>query len=339
MQVTNIEVLLAPVSADNPCGADLEYGDPAFAALDRATRGKPEQQIGSTVIPAEEPDWKAVGRQAVELLGRTKDLRIAVHLTKALLHTEGLKGFSDGLTMLQRLLETYWEGLHPRLDPDDANDPTMRFNILATLTAPDVLSALRATPILSSRTVGRFAYRDVEAAAADGSSGGGALATVEAAGMDADLTSLQEQATAARAAFHAIKGIDSFLGELVGVGAGPSFGNLASLLQKISDLLQSLLDRRLPGTAGAGAVTEAVAGGASPAAGGSVSGEIRSREDVVRALDRISAYYAKHEPSSPIPLLVERCKRLVTMAFMDIIRDLAPEGVRQIEMLSGQKQE
>jgi hypothetical protein len=30
---------------------------------------------------------------------------------------------------------------------------------------------------------------------------------------------------------------------------------------------------------------------------------------------------------------------LVTMAFMDIIRDLAPEGVRQIEMLSGQKQE
>ena len=75
MQVANIEVLLAPVSADNPCGADLEYGDPAFAALDRATRGKPEQQIGSTVIPAEEPDWKAVGRQAVELLGRTKDLR------------------------------------------------------------------------------------------------------------------------------------------------------------------------------------------------------------------------------------------------------------------------
>ena len=339
MQVANIEVLLAPVSADNPCGADLEYGDPAFAALDRATRGKPEQQIGSTVIPAEEPDWKAVGRQAAELLGRTKDLRIAVHLTKALLHTEGLKGFSDGLTMLQRLLETYWEGLHPRLDPDDANDPTMRFNILATLTAPDVLSALRATPILSSRTVGRFAYRDVEAAAADGSSGGGTLATIEAAGMDADLTGLQDQATAARAASSAIKGIESFLVELVGAGASPSFGNLASLLQKISTLLQSLLERRLPAQAGAGGPTEGVAGGASPAAGGSVSGEIRSREDVVRALDRISAYYAKHEPSSPIPLLVERCKRLVTMAFMDIIRDLAPEGVRQIEMLSGQKQE
>ena len=69
MQIANIEVLLAPVSADNPCGADLEYGDPAFAALDRATRGKPEQQIGSTIIPAEEPDWKAVGRQAATFSG------------------------------------------------------------------------------------------------------------------------------------------------------------------------------------------------------------------------------------------------------------------------------
>ena len=91
MQTAEIEALLAPVSAEDSCGADLEYGDPAFTAFDRATQGKPEQQIGSTIIPAEEPDWKAVGRQAIQLLGRTKDLRVAVHLTKALLHTDGLK--------------------------------------------------------------------------------------------------------------------------------------------------------------------------------------------------------------------------------------------------------
>src|SRR5580698_4323912 len=126
MPVTNIEALLAPVSADDPCGADLEYGDPAFTAFDRATQGKPEQQIGSTIIPAEEPDWKAVGRQAIDLLARTKDLRVAVQLTKALLHTDGLRGLADGLTVLQRFVESYWEGLHPRLDPSDGNDPTMR---------------------------------------------------------------------------------------------------------------------------------------------------------------------------------------------------------------------
>src|SRR5262252_1742365 len=100
MQTAEIEALLAPVSADNSCGADLEYGDAAFAAFDRATQGKPEQQMGATIVPAEEPDWKAVARGAIELMGRTKDLRVAVNLTKALLHTEGLKGFADGLTIL-----------------------------------------------------------------------------------------------------------------------------------------------------------------------------------------------------------------------------------------------
>ena len=44
-------------------------------------------------------------------------------------------------------METYWEGLHPRLDPEDANDPTMRVNILAILAAPDVLATVRVAPL------------------------------------------------------------------------------------------------------------------------------------------------------------------------------------------------
>ena len=72
MPSAQLEVLLAPVSSESPCGADLEYGDPAFAELGRAVLGKPEQQIGNTVVPAAEPDWKSVEKQATQLLGRTK---------------------------------------------------------------------------------------------------------------------------------------------------------------------------------------------------------------------------------------------------------------------------
>src|SRR5580693_8987855 len=104
MQLAHIEALLAPIGPDDPCGANLEYGDAAFTALERATQAKPEQQIGSTIIPAEEPDWKLVGRQAVDLFARTKDLRVAVHLTKALLNTDGLGGLANGLTLLDRLV-------------------------------------------------------------------------------------------------------------------------------------------------------------------------------------------------------------------------------------------
>jgi type VI secretion system protein ImpA len=336
MQTAEIEALLAPVSAEDSCGADLEYGDPAFTAFDRATQGKPEQQIGSTIIPAEEPDWKAVGRQAIQLLGRTKDLRVAVHLTKALLHTDGLKGLADGLTILRRFVETYWEGLHPRLDPADANDPTMRVNILATLAAPDVLATVKMAPLFESRTVGRFSYRELEAASADANGGGGSMATIEAAGMDCDLKVLEERTAAALTGAEAVKQLESMLNELIGGAASPTFGALATLLQKISGFLKSTLARRIPSAGSPEAAGGEMVPGATPS--GALSGEVRSRQDVVRALERILAYYAKHEPSSPVPLLVERCKRLVTMGFLDIIRDLAPDGVRQIEALSGQKQ-
>src|SRR5581483_4725438 len=130
MSVIDLNAILTPVAPDDPCGADLEY-DPAFAALDRDAQGKAEQQIGSTVVPASDPDWKAMQKQSLELLARTKDLRVGAHLTKALLHTSGWPGFAQGLAVLRGFVEHYWEGVHPRLDPTDDNDPTMRVNILA----------------------------------------------------------------------------------------------------------------------------------------------------------------------------------------------------------------
>ena len=51
--------LLEAVSEDLPGGPNLEF-DPDFGALERAAQGKPEQQYGDTIIPAEEPDWKDV---------------------------------------------------------------------------------------------------------------------------------------------------------------------------------------------------------------------------------------------------------------------------------------
>ena len=77
----DLDALLAPLQDDAPCGADLEY-DPAFLALEAAGAGKPEQQYGDTVIPAEEPDWGAVHEQALALARRTRDLRHEVGLVR-----------------------------------------------------------------------------------------------------------------------------------------------------------------------------------------------------------------------------------------------------------------
>ncbi len=64
-------------------------------------------------------------------------------------------------------------------------------------------------------------------------------------------------------------------------------------------------------------------------------GEIGSRDDVLRAIDAICAYYARSEPSSPVPLLLQRCKRLVAMAFTDILKELLPESLPNLQKIAG----
>lgn len=110
------ETLLAAVSQDLPCGPDLVY-DPDFIALEQVARGKPGQQFGDTVIPPEEPDWADVKTRCVALFSRTKDLRVAMLLTRALSRLEGMVGLASGLRLIQDLLAQYWASVHPQLIP------------------------------------------------------------------------------------------------------------------------------------------------------------------------------------------------------------------------------
>lgn len=68
---------------------------------------------------------------------------------------------------------------------------------------------------------------------------------------------------------------------------------------------------------------------------GGGSGEIRNRSDVLATLDRICDYYARAEPSSPVPMLLQRARRLVNKDFMAIIRDLTPSAVSEAEVIGG----
>ena len=121
----DVEALLAPVSDDKPVGPDLEY-DPDFIALETAARGKPEQQYGATVIPAEEPDWDDVYNRAEALLGRTKDLRVAVLLARAATRRHNSEGLAAGLRLVREMLTRYWDSVHPYLDHDDHDRSIVR---------------------------------------------------------------------------------------------------------------------------------------------------------------------------------------------------------------------
>jgi type VI secretion system protein ImpA len=70
-----------------------------------------------------------------------------------------------------------------------------------------------------------------------------------------------------------------------------------------------------------------------------VPGAIRSREDAIRALDAVVAFFRSNEPSSPVPMLVERARRLVARDFLDVLAELLPDAVQEAKRAGGIKDE
>jgi type VI secretion system protein ImpA len=345
--VIDVDGLLDDVAPEQPCGEDLEY-DPDFGALDRAAMTVPEQVMGEAVIPVKSPDWADARRRALELLSRSKDLRVAVTLARALLNTDGLIGFRDGLELVGRLVAERWDGVYPRLDPNDNLDPTARVNILVSLCDPETfLREVREAPLIVSRTFGPIRYRDIAIASGElkaGDTAGSDLSQINAAFRDADAAMVQTTAEAVRDALGQVVSLETALTTEVGVRNAGDFAPLSSLLASMSRFLDERLaelglnGEPLPQTSvvSTGQSPPAVsdrAAGSAPRSG--AVGEISSREDVIRLLDGICAYYQRTEPASPVPLLLRRARRLVPMQFVDVIRDLAPDALPTIEMLGG----
>lgn len=343
MEMIDIGVLGQAVAGDEPCGPDLEY-DPAFQELERNLAGKPEVQYGSTISPAVPPDWKAVRRQAVELLGRTRDLRIAVPLARALLALEGLPGLARGLQAIDGMLDAHWEGVHPQLDPEDGHDPTPRINSLGPLTdRGTVLRELHDTAFVQLPGLGALSLRQLDYASGEAPVPPGqtalAPASIEMAFQAVPQDVLREALAAATAAHASVTSIEAILVRRVG---NVQALNLEPLLRPLARIAATLQPHIRTGAAAAPASPATGAGppGATLAiAAAGIAGEIRDRDDVVEAIDRLLAYYARQEPSSPVPLLLERAKRLVPKNFMEVMEDLAPDGVKQLLVIRGPSQE
>jgi type VI secretion system protein ImpA len=342
----NIDELLTELAPDHPCGEDLEY-DAAYIELERQSQEVPEQQLGDRVEPARPPNWKDVRRIALELLGRTRDLRVQLVLTQSLLQTEGLPGLRDGLSLLRQTVDRYWDSMHPRLDPDDGNDPTQRVNILMGLCDLEgMLRPLQATPIAESRSLGRFNLRDYQIATgklevkAEAGTTPPTLAAIQGAFSEMDAEALDDLRQAVSDGVDHLIALEAGVTGQVGASRAPNFEPLRNPLREILGILQEQVARRgvgdgpeeSRGTDGGAQGEPGVAG-----KGATGASAVNSRQDVVRVLDLICEYYAKHEPSSPLPLLLKRAKRLVPMTFMEIMQDLAPSGVPQIEVLRGQE--
>jgi type VI secretion system protein ImpA len=336
----DLDDLLRSLSDDAPSGPDLEY-DADFTALVQASQMGEERVVGASVIPAAEPDYATVAKAAIGLLGQTRDIRIAVILAHASLKTGGLPAFEEVMSYMRRSLEDYWDSVHPGLDEEDDDDPTMRINaVLGLIDRSTVLAGLRSAPLTDSRAFGRFALRDLQIAEGEVSPGSAETASssqaISAAFQDTDPAHLVRLAEAVDRCRDHVKAISAVLDDRVG-SLAPDLDPLRRVLHdirnRISVHIAVEVEEDVPELP-EGNEEKPVRAATGPVRAAPM-GEIGSPDDVRKAIDRLLEYYARFEPSSPIPLLLNRARRLVSADFVTILKDMAPQGVENVALIGG----
>ncbi len=333
--------LLEPISPDQPCGQSLEDTDAlsqfdAYQIFGQTSLDPPPKEEGapSRKEPRKSdrpPNWMEIQTLATDLLTRSKDLRLLAHLGAAVLRTEGVPAFFQTLSVASGWLGSYWAQVYPLVE-EDALFRRNALNCCADRAA--IVEGLRRAPLVSSRQHGRFSLRDLEVVAGTvPPDGEAALSDAQATAAFAEMAieDLRALRRGALDAASALGTIDETMRSQADIEAAPSFDPLLALLKQIDAALQA----RLAAHPAAQAADAEGAAGEHGAGGVMAVGAIRSRQDAIRALDAAAEFFRRNEPSSPVPMLVDRAKRLVAKDFLEVLADVAPEALPSARAAGG----
>jgi type VI secretion system protein ImpA len=326
---SELDSLAKPLTADNPCGASLEDTQ-LLASFDA-------YHLFGQSVQLPETDWRELKARSLEALEQSKDIRLLVHFAAAAMRVDGWPGLLGSIHVASLWIKDHWDAVYPRID----EDAILRKNALSCLAdRMAIVDGVRRAPIIENKQLGRFSLRDIEIATgkqapAEGETAPTTESEVTAALMAAPLEDLQPLEQQIATAIADMQAIDSAMREYGGAASSPDADALMDALGSVRKILREQLDLR--GAAAAEAAGEA--GGGADGGGGKAVGGIKSRQDAIRAMDTIAAYFRQNEPSSPVPILLDRAKNLVGKSFLEALQEIAPEGVASAKLAGGIKDE
>jgi type VI secretion system protein ImpA len=336
--------LLQPITEAQPCGESLEDTEllASFDAFRLFGQARPldapaEPNEKRVPKPAESPEWINIRDKALDALAKSKDLRLLAYLGTALLRTDGLPAFSETLNVASQWLDMHWSQTYPLVD----EDAVLRRNALNCFADPmAIVDGIRRVPLVRSRQHGTFSLRDIDIATHQLTPGEGDVLVdenqIQAAFASMPLPELTQLLDSVVAAVAALNKIDGTMRESAGSEAMPGFEPVTAQLGRAGQVLRAQVAAHPQNTAAPGSGDAA----GEPGEGGpSLSGAVKSRQDAIRALDAVAAFFKRTEPSSPIPMFLERAKRLVSKDFLEVLADIAPEAVAQARAAGGLKRE
>jgi type VI secretion system protein ImpA len=328
MQIRDSELLDA-ISAEHPCGESLEDTQ-LLASFDAYGL------FGRSAPLSAEVDWREIRDRSLEALAKSKDFRLLAHLASAVVRTDGFPEFVKTLTVGARWLDSWIDAVFPLVDEDGI---LRRSALNGFADRMAVVDGVRRAPILVHRQLGSVSMRDIEIVTghlipAEGETG--AVTTEQLDGLFAattvaELRLLHDQLNEA---VTSLKSMETAVSLCSGAQSAPDFATLAvplgRTLKRVADHLATRPDAAAEATPGTPA-----ASGTEAAVAVVAVGTVQSRQDATRALDAVAAFFRTNEPSSPIPLLLERAKRLVAKDFLEVLAELAPEALGPAKAASG----
>jgi type VI secretion system protein ImpA len=330
-QLVNAEI------SESPCGGNVGVTG-RFDALVRLATPKRNFIINpEDDKEPKEPEWRKVATEAVTLLKGTKefegtrDLRIAVYLTSALVKLCGYAGLRDGLELLHGYLDGYWECVHPQLDPENNNDPDTRIIAIQGLcpnpqgmnpivTAADAI--IRAPFVGTPGKPDAISLQFVEANKDKLDNAFKNVSTEKLETANSLLSNCKEHVRAILQLFQ------------TNANRQPNLEILESRLDTALRLISKQIEMRLKSTVPDDPKLKTEQYKTKPFAQvESFEGQISNSKQVSIALEEICKYYRDKEPSSPIPILLERAQELIDKSFTEIIEELTPKGMEDVKRL------
>lgn len=368
----NIDDFLAPLDAISPSGIELR-NDARFHAIERllqpASREARLRAVAGGGTGAVDLDWSAIVDDARELAKSGRDLRLLVIVARAMTNEGGFDGLANGLLLLSRAVAEYWDNLHPSLreNPSRREAAMRRINALFQIENTDdgLLGDLEFNTVLNPRGLGVITGADMAAASLNRSGflseTPKGLGEKEMAELLAKHDARVNRVTAACRAMAAERPDDlaglvaALSGAQVALDAleaalhphvfendlGVKFGKLTQFLTRVSQPLLlaqggAKVEEAEPMVEVAAEPTPiATAPPAKHVNGTAVPAQLGSRRDVERCLDLIIDFYERTEPSSPIPHLAQRMRKMVPMNFLQLMEEVAPGGIKEFRGIAG----
>lgn len=350
----DIDALLQPISGESTTGIDLRLDpsptSPYYQVKDARSAARADERqglFGGVIGPDEAARWRPVTELAPEILrDRAKDLEIVAFLIEALARTGGFGGLRDGFRIAREFVERFWDDVYPM--PDEYGMET-RVAPLVGLNGSGgggvLLSPIARIPITQGGDQGPFAKwnvdqatelerLDLEAREERVAAGASDMAQINAAVMATDNAFYEALVDDIAGAIEEWNALGAALDERAGAES-PATSHVREALESVLASIRHVASSKLPVPStdtDAESVDEDSSSDGAPASERQAApkGELETREQALHQLAKISEFFKRTEPHSPLAYILDRGVRWANTPLPQLLAELIPDqGARE----------